>query len=69
MIISFDCPCGNTDPKEAKFYDGALGYEAIVCKYCGRYSDHFGMHDCDDWSESYIGKKFKKETSDATLSN
>jgi hypothetical protein len=31
MIIAFKCNCGNTDPKKAKFYDGSLGYEAIIC--------------------------------------
>jgi hypothetical protein len=39
MIIAFDCTCGNTDPKKAKFYDGALGYEAIICTVCGTYYD------------------------------
>jgi len=40
MITKFTCKCGNTDPKKAHFYDGALGYEALVCKVCGAYYDH-----------------------------
>lgn len=54
MITKFDCTCGNTDPRKAKYYDGALGYEAIVCTVCGRYSDHTGEHPADDWSKTFI---------------
>lgn len=55
MITQFTCPCGNQDPKEAKHYDGAIGYEAIVCKKCGNYSDEFGEHEADAWSQSFVG--------------
>jgi hypothetical protein len=64
MIIKFTCSCGNTDPKKAKFYDGALGYEAIVCKCCGRYSDFDNdgkerINEPDDWSKNFVGIKDK----------
>ena len=39
----------------AKEYDGALGYEALVCKVCGRYYDHTGKHEADDWSKRFVG--------------
>lgn len=53
-IIHFNCSCGNTDPTKARAYDGALGYEAIVCTVCGRYSDYNGEHPADGWSIGYI---------------
>ena len=55
MITKFTCTCGNTNPKKAKEYDGLLGYEAIVCKACGRYSDYQGEHEADDWSRWFVG--------------
>jgi hypothetical protein len=62
MIIAFKCNCGNTDPKKAKFYDGSLGYEAIVCTVCGAYYDHDengkGRYNVpDDWGKKYIEKE------------
>jgi len=54
MITKFTCSCGNTDPQKAKYYDGSLGYEAIVCKCCGRYYDHTGEHEPDDWSKKFV---------------
>lgn len=64
MIISFNCTCGNNDPKKAKFYDGALGYSAIVCKVCGRVYD-FDLegkprtNEADEWSRNFVGLKLK----------
>ena len=54
MITKFTCTCGNTDPSKAKYYDGCLGYEAIVCKCCGKYYDHTGEHEPDDWSKDFV---------------
>jgi hypothetical protein len=64
MIIAFDCKCGNKDPKKAKFYDGALGYEAIVCTVCGIYYDFDEQgkprtNEPDEWSKKYIRKEKK----------
>ena len=44
-ITSFKCPhCGNNDPAKAKYYDGAIGYEAMICDCCG-WTFHFnGAH-------------------------
>ena len=53
MITKFTCKCGNTDPSKAKHYDGCLGYEAIVCKCCGRYYDT-EEHEADDWSRNFV---------------
>lgn len=49
-IIKFDCDCGNQDPTQAMEYDGMLGYEAIICKRCGAYSDNLGTHEPNEWS-------------------
>ena len=59
QIISFNCPCGNTDPKKSRHYDGCLGYEALVCTVCGKYSDHNSEepHDADEWSIQFLGTK------------
>jgi hypothetical protein len=55
MIVEFTCPCGNNDPKKAKHYDGALGYEALICTVCGRYFDHTeGEHEPDEWSKQFV---------------
>lgn len=54
MVIKFECSCGNTDPKKTYTYDGALGYEAVVCTCCGRYYDHYGEHEADAFSETII---------------
>jgi hypothetical protein len=47
----------NHDPKHQVFYDGALGYEAIVCRECGAYCDHNGAYPPDEWSLSFLPKK------------
>jgi len=57
MITKFTCSCGNNDPKKAKYYDGCLGYKAIVCTLCGAYYDHTGEHEPDEWSKTYVIKK------------
>lgn len=64
MITAFDCVCGNKDPKKAKFYDGLLGYEALVCKVCGTYYDfdpdgNPRTNPPDDWSRKLVGLKEK----------
>jgi hypothetical protein len=51
----------NHDPKHQVFYDGALGYEAIVCRECGAYCDHSGAYPPDEWSLHYI-KCFRPDT-------
>lgn len=56
MIIKFTCSCGNTNPRKAKEYNGMLGYEAIICTVCGRYSDNAGEYPADDWSKQFIKK-------------
>ena len=56
MVIKFNCSCGNTNPKHTHEYDGALGYEAIVCTDCGSYSDWMGEHPADDWSKQFVKK-------------
>jgi hypothetical protein len=53
-IISFKCVCGNTDHKKAKPYNGSLGYEAVVCTVCARYTDHYGNHEADHWSRNQV---------------
>jgi len=60
MITKFNCTCGNTDNKKVYAYDGALGYEALVCTVCGRYYDYAGEHPSDDWSNDFIRTHVKK---------
>jgi hypothetical protein len=55
MITKLECTCGNTDPRKAKAYDGCMGYEAIICTECGRYSDHEGTHEPNEFSIMFIG--------------
>lgn len=55
MITKFNCSCGNTDPKQAKIYDGCLGYSALICKVCGKYYDHNNEYPADDWSKKIVG--------------
>jgi hypothetical protein len=55
MITKLECTCGNTDPRKAKAYDGCMGYEAIICTECGRYSDHEGTHEPNEFSILFIG--------------
>jgi len=58
MIIRIEtpCQCGNENPEDFVEYDGALGYEAIICRDCGRYSDLEGMHEADEFSRQYLTK-------------
>jgi transcription elongation factor Elf1 len=56
-VIQFTCSCGNTDPVKTIEYDGALGYEAIVCTICGAYHDHTGEHPVDDFSRRLLDLK------------
>ncbi len=56
-ITKFDCACGNDDPKGAIFYEGSLGYEAIVCALCARYCDHIGANEADEWSEKFVSEE------------
>jgi hypothetical protein len=46
--------CKADKPKDAKFYDGSLGYEAIVCRKCGTFADHNGWHPADEWSKHFV---------------
>ncbi len=54
MIKTAKCACGNTEPGDFKEYDGALGYEAVICIRCGRFADHDGDHEANEWSKYYI---------------
>ena len=57
-ITSYKCPgCGTEDVSHAKEYDGALGYEAVVCTECGGYCDDMGEYPACDWSLEFVGKK------------
>jgi hypothetical protein len=39
------------------YYDGALGYEAFICRQCGVYFDYTeGEHPADEWSLSFLPK-------------
>jgi len=63
---AFDCLCGNKDPKKTYEYDGALGYEAIICTVCGRIHDTSGVHPADSFSKKFIKKEsFSKNQMDA----
>ena len=44
------CECGG----KLRFYDGCLGYEAMVCLECGDYYDYKGKNDADEWSMNLI---------------
>ena len=56
MVTKFEClNCKNDNAEQASYYDGMLGYSAIVCKKCGTYVDHFGWHEPDEWSLKYVG--------------
>jgi hypothetical protein len=54
MLISFKCPCGNTDTQQTKKYGGMLGYEAVICKKCGRIHDETGIHERETDKESVL---------------
>jgi len=56
MVITFDCTCGNKDPKKTYFYDGSLGYEATICTCCGRYYDMYGEQEADKFSKLYLNR-------------
>ena len=60
MITAIDCRCGNQDPQKAKYYEGSLGYEALICTECGRYYDHMGAHACNEWSIEYLSPNAKQ---------
>jgi hypothetical protein len=62
MLLSFTCTCGNTDPTEAVEYDGALGYEAVICKQCAAIHDHNGEHAPDEWSKEVSRSTPQTET-------
>jgi hypothetical protein len=55
MILTFHCNCGANNPKDAVYYDGTLGYEALICKKCGWYCDHTGAHPPTDESLKMAG--------------
>ena len=48
-------PTCTHDPKHLVHYDGALGYEAYVCRQCGTYFDYTeGEHPPDEWSRAFV---------------
>lgn len=55
MTTKFECKCGNNDPQKTKFYEGTLGFDAIVCTECARYHSYTGQHDADSWSRQFVG--------------
>ena len=58
VVTKFDCSvCGNKDVSKVYEYDGALGYEALVCRVCGTYYDYSGSHKADDFSKQFVLKK------------
>lgn len=55
QITEYTCHwCGMNNPYKAKYYDGAIGYEAVICTVCGAYTDDKD-HAPDNWSMLYIG--------------
>ena len=56
----FKCKCGNED---FKYYDGSIGYEAYVCKKCGRSIDHHNkkLQASSHWSQWFVGLISQKE--------
>jgi hypothetical protein len=64
MVTQFTCTCGNCDPNKVYYYDGALGYEALICTVCGAYYDHVGSggHQPDEWSRQFIGGETRPKT-------
>lgn len=61
MVTRFNCICGNKNPKQVKEYDGCLGYEALICKECGRIHDHEGIHERETDKKSIMYIKIKGE--------
>ena len=58
MVTEFTClNCGTNKPTHAKFYDGALGYAAIICTQCGASHDQSGMTTADEFSLRFVGLK------------
>ena len=59
MLISLSspCNCGNDNPREFIEYNGCIGYEAFICARCGRYFDHAGEYDADDFSKRILKNK------------
>lgn len=54
MVTEFNCKCGNTDPKQVKEYEGCLGYEALICTCCGRFYDHHGINNPNNFSLAFV---------------
>ena len=40
-MVNNTCECGG----QLKYYDGALGYEAMVCQKCGEHWDDMSRED------------------------
>lgn len=58
MVTQFTClHCGNSDTQKVHQYDGAVGYEALICKECGIYCDSAGWHERDEWSNQFLTKE------------
>lgn len=38
-------PCLNCGSINMRFYDGLLGYEAVICNDCGTHHTHTGVYD------------------------
>ena len=54
-ILSGNCPhCKSDLSKHGTSYDGAIGYQAMICRNCGWYWDHQGIYEKDDWSEKVM---------------
>lgn len=60
MLTKFKCQCGNADKKQAKKYYGMLGYEAVICKKCGRIHDETGIHERETDKTSIMYIKIKE---------
>lgn len=56
MIIKCSCDCGNEDTKDFHEYYGYLGYEAVICRKCGKYYDHEGKHNVDQFSIRFLNQ-------------
>ena len=55
-VIEFKCQtCGTNEVSDAHEYDGMIGYEAIICKKCGAYSDSYGHFAAEAWSRKIVG--------------
>ena len=56
MVKRNKCLCGNVDINKFYEYEGCLGYEAVICKVCGRYSDYYGEYEATEFSKQFIQK-------------